>query len=85
MALSSQKHYEALKELGKRMALLNGIHYLLEWDQETYMPPGSHLNRADQIELISSLLHEEKTSKNFASQLSKLIDLDTGKVLSRVP
>lgn len=62
------------------MRLLESISYLLEWDQETYMPPAGSSVRAEQIELMASLIHKERTSSRFEKNLSKLIDLDTGKV-----
>jgi len=80
----SQVHndYKNLLKKGREIRLLSSLSLLLEWDQETYMPKGGIDFRSEQIELISSLAHREKTSETFKTALSKLIDLNTGKVLS---
>jgi len=44
------------------------------------MPPKGNLVRADQIEVMASLSHSERTSKKFEQALAKLIDLDSGKI-----
>lgn len=75
-----QKDYQALFELSKKVRLLDSVSYLLEWDQETYMPPKGSSVRAEQLELMASLSHQERTSKKFEQALTKLIDLDSGKV-----
>lgn len=53
---------------------------LLNWDEETYMSPGSVPVRSEQKALISSLIHEEHTSSAFEKHLASLIDLESGKV-----
>jgi carboxypeptidase Taq len=78
----AQQEYAALFSQSKKIRLLDSISYLLEWDQETYMPPKGHTVRAEQLELMASLSHQERTGKKFAQALSKLIDLKTGKVLA---
>lgn len=70
-----------LQTLGKRPRLIASILHLLEWDQETYMPPGGIAFRSEQRELLAELLHIEENSPQFISHLSQLIDLETGKVL----
>lgn len=78
----TQKDYLTLFTLSIKIRLFDSISYLLEWDQETYMPPKGNVVRADQLELMASLAHQERTSKIFEKALSKLIDLDTGKTLA---
>lgn len=46
------------------------------------MPKGASSIRSEQIELMASLIHKEKTSRRFAKALGRLIDLDTGKVIA---
>lgn len=46
------------------------------------MPKQGHTVRADQLELMASLSHKERTSKAFEKALSKLIDLQSGKILA---
>lgn len=74
--------YQKLKERGKEIYTLDSILMLLEWDQETKMPMDGASFRANQIELLSSLIHKEKTSDSFKKILDKLIDLKTGKIQS---
>ncbi|MGE3715462.1 MAG: hypothetical protein AB7G16_02875, partial [Simkaniaceae bacterium] len=59
----SQVHndYKNLLKKGREIRLLSSLSLLLEWDQETYMPKGGIDFRSEQIELISSLAHREKT------------------------
>lgn len=64
----------------KDIATLSGINSLLSWDQEVYMPPHAIDARGEQIGQISSIIHAKQTSVAFKEKLSKLIDLDTGKI-----
>ncbi len=41
---------------------LNGVGFLLKWDQATYMPPGGAVARARQLGLIKTLAHERLSS-----------------------
>lgn len=47
------------------------------------MPKRGTLIRAEQIELMAGLAHQEKTSKKYERALIKLIDLETGDILAR--
>ena len=76
----SQKDYDNLYELGLHIQTLTGVSQLLEWDQETYMPPGAAGIRASQVETLSGIIHEAKTGKKFTALLDKLIDIKTGVV-----
>ena len=70
--------FSELFELSKEVKTLEGIGRLLEWDQETHMPPGAGAIRAEQLKVLTGISHELFTSKKFENALSKLIDLDTG-------
>lgn len=74
--------YEKLKGRGKDLRLLSSVSMLLEWDQETFMPKDGIDFRSSQVELITSLLHKEKTSPEYKHALEKLIDLKSGDVKS---
>ena len=76
------ENYEKLKERGKEVYTLGSVLMLLEWDQETKMPIDAGPFRANQIELLSSLTHKEKTSDSFKKALEKLINLKTGDILA---
>lgn len=79
---TSQKDYQKLSELSKHIRILQGIVALLDWDQETYMPPGSAAHRAEQLKTMAGIIHRAKTNRKFASALAKLIDIQTGKLKS---
>jgi len=74
----TQKNYQTLHEMSKQHSLLKGISALLDWDQETYMPPGAASNRAEQLKVMAGITHREKTSDQFKDALNQLIDLKTG-------
>ncbi len=50
--------YAKLMERIKDVGRLKSVGYLLEWDQETYMPPNGVQARAEESALISGLAHE---------------------------
>lgn len=74
------KAYKELFEHSKKIKLLESVSQLLGWDQETYMPKAAVKARAEQCELITSLAHQERTSRAYAERLGKLVDLETGEI-----
>lgn len=80
---TNEKDYQKLCALSKHARILQGISSILDWDQETYMPSGSIGIRSEQLETMAGLVHQEKTSRKFANALSKLIDIDSGKLKSK--
>ena len=66
---------EAYAELLQRVreeTLLTTIEALLEWDEETYMPPGGVENRSEQLALVAGLLHERGTDPRFGELLAAI-------------
>lgn len=61
--------YATLIERIKDINRLKLVEALLDWDQETYMPPGGVDARADQVALISGLVHERLTSNEVGTLL----------------
>ncbi|MGQ0629028.1 MAG: carboxypeptidase M32 [Phycisphaerales bacterium] len=59
-----------LRALHKAAATLASVNQLLNWDQETYMPPEAAAHRADQQAMLSALVHERRTSKRMGDLLS---------------
>ena len=43
---------ERLKQLDREIHLLEHVTLLVQWDQETYMPPGAVEERGDQLCLL---------------------------------
>lgn len=81
--MNTQKDYQKLHELSRNARTLASISSLMDWDHETFMPPGAADFRADQLKIMAGLVHKAKTSKNFAAVLGKLIDLKTGKTKAK--
>ena len=72
--------YDKLLELSTTSSLLSSVQNLAEWDQETYMPKDAIGIRSSQIEMLASLVHKSRTSKQFAKALDNLIDIDTAEI-----
>jgi carboxypeptidase Taq len=81
--VKTNKNYQKLHQLSKHTRILQGIASHLDWDQETYMPSGSAGIRAEQLKTMAGLIHREKTSRQYANALSKLIDLSSGEIISQ--
>lgn len=58
----------------KELSHFGGIAALLGWDQMTYMPQKGSEGRADQLSLISRLVHERVTSETLYQHLKRLHD-----------
>jgi carboxypeptidase Taq len=80
---NTQKDYQKLQEISRYAKTLAGVASLLEWDHETYMPPGASEIRGEQLKALAGLIHKEKTSNKFAKALGKLIHLETGKLTGK--
>lgn len=76
----AHKDYEKLKTLSRRARTLTGISYLLDWDQETFMPRDGSDIRGDQLQIMAGIIHRERTGKPYVNALGKLVDLKTGKL-----
>ena len=77
--------------LGQLKNKLREIHHLqdaasvLSWDQETYMPPGGGNIRAEQLATLQTLAHNQLVSSEMEALLGRIINLETGAVLSDDP
>ena len=70
---------QAYDELIRRVrdeTLLTTVEALLEWDEETYMPPGGVENRSEQLAMVAGLLHERGTDPRLGELLSAVEDSD---------
>ena len=59
--MRAEPTYEELIRRVREETLLTSCEALLEWDEETYMPPGGVENRSEQLALLAGLLHERGT------------------------
>jgi carboxypeptidase Taq len=55
-------HYERLRTLIATYSDIDRAKEILEWDQQTYMPPGGAAERAEQISTLARLAHEHLTA-----------------------
>ncbi|UCG00236.1 MAG: carboxypeptidase M32 [Spirochaetaceae bacterium] len=68
---------ERLKEIDREYRLLSHTAAILHWDQETYMPEAAVLNRADQLSLLSGLMHDRITQPEIGETLTAIgVSLD---------
>jgi len=69
---------ERLKTILAEVTDLNRAAALLEWDQETYMPPGGVTPRSEQMSTLMRLSHVRFTSDEVGRLLSTLEDETSG-------
>lgn len=79
---TAQKDYKKLHNLSRDAKILQGIVHHLDWDQETYMPPGASGIRSEQLKTLAGIIHRKRTNKQYANALSKLIDLKSGQIIA---
>lgn len=65
------KNYEKYKEALRKIADINYAAGVLNWDQETYMPPKGADIRAQQLSTLAGMAHELSTAK----ELGEVLDL----------
>lgn len=74
MATNTSEHLQELKAILAEITDLNRAAALLEWDQETNMPPGGVNARAQQLSTLLSLSHRRLASEQVAGLLDRLED-----------
>ena len=62
MASKTNRRLQTLKDVLGEVTDLNRAAAILEWDQETYMPPGGVQSRAEQVSTLYRLAHVRFTS-----------------------
>ena len=68
--MNSQKAYEWLKRHSIETAYLLSTAEVLVWDQRTYMPEKGKDHRAEQMVLLTKLLHERSTDQRIGENLA---------------
>jgi carboxypeptidase Taq len=68
--MRADQAYDELMRRVREETLLTTIEAQLEWDEETYMPPGGIGNRSEQLALIAGLLHERGTDPRLGELLA---------------
>lgn len=64
------KYYRHLKETAALRSALS----LLQWDQEVNLPDSAANSRANQISILSGLVHQKYTDKEFINLINKLCE-----------
>ena len=75
MSATARAAYEKLIERSKRIALLASAGGVLHWDMETYMPERGAAHRAEQLSLVSGMVHDMFTAPEVGEWLS-LVEAD---------
>jgi carboxypeptidase Taq len=70
--VSIENLYEQLTTALQANADLGAALRLLQWDQETYMPPGVAAGRARHIGALAATLHERRTTAGFLDLIDEL-------------
>jgi carboxypeptidase Taq len=70
--MRADKAYDELIGRVRGEGLLTTVEALLEWDEETYMPPGGVGNRSEQLALLAGLLHERGTDPRIGELLAEV-------------
>lgn len=66
--------YERFCELNRKIAALSSAAGLLSWDQETHMPPQGALIKAEQMGVLSGIIHNLKTDKELVGLTEELLN-----------
>ena len=66
------QNYTRYTELLRKVADIQNAAALLNWDQETYMPPKGAAFRAQQLSTLAGIAHELATSKELGDLLEAL-------------
>ncbi len=71
---TNESQITELRELDRRATRLSRIKAVLEWDQETNLPPEGVLERSEQLALLEGLIYEAKTSPHLGAITTGLHD-----------
>jgi carboxypeptidase Taq len=72
---------EPLTNLLVEIQHVNSAVSLLSWDQETQMPPGGGLARANQLATLQTLAHDRLVSPEIERLLARWVDPSTGQAI----
>jgi carboxypeptidase Taq len=64
--------YQSLESWQKETALLGSIAGVLGWDQRVTMPPKAAPHRANQLAMLSGMIHQRATDPRIGEWLSQL-------------
>ena len=61
MTEADQETYDRLRAYTRETAMLESINDLLQWDERTLLPAAGGAFRADQVTLLSGMIHRRQT------------------------
>ncbi len=70
----AQDTYDQLCSHTRETALLASVASVLEWEEQTYMPPAAGEYRAEQLSLLAAMTHERATAPQVGEWLAALAD-----------
>lgn len=70
----SDSAYKQLTAHARETGLLSSTIGLLQWDEETYLPPAGGEYRADQVAYVAGLIHKRQTDPRIGEWLDELAD-----------
>ncbi len=87
--MEKESSWDILYQIDKELVLLEQTAALLEWDEETQMPPDGIDGRSEQISLLKGYIHDLKSSAEMGAALSaieegKLAVTDAQRALIRI-
>lgn len=85
MSKNSDTRLQRLHEIDRELQLLSHSAALLQWDQETYMPEQALRERAEQMSLLSGLIHDRITLPEIADILVSLGVVFEQEAVPKVP
>ena len=74
--MNTQKLYEDYKTKMQKIADVKYASAVLQWDQETYLPPNGADFRGRQLATLSEIAHELFTDEKLGALLQELISTD---------
>jgi carboxypeptidase Taq len=74
--VNSKETYDKLCSASREAVMLDRIQSLLEWDEQTKMPPAGGEYRAEQAAYMAGLAHQKKTAPEIGEWLAALSESD---------
>ena len=74
MSESAEKIFDALCEHTRQTAMLSSIDSVLGWDERTQMPPADAEHRAEQMTLLSGMIHKRNVDPQVGEWLDTLAE-----------
>ena len=72
MVNDTQKLYEQVCRHARQTAVLRSIEEALGWDERTMMPQAGGEHRAEQMALLSGMIHQRETDRQYGDRLAEL-------------